>query len=395
MTGAPRATVDPFAHVRYPITEPDPVHDVLRTAGPLVRAEAPAGGPVWIVTEERLAREVLADGRFVKDPAFAPPQWNRWSAGLEPTAAEHPSLTTLDGPPHQQLRRAHGPLLSARRVHRHADRIATIVRGLLAEPAEADGPVDLTADFTTRFPLSVICDLVGVPLDRVDAAMAACRGVMTDVPGEFVAAIRAIDELIATALEPGATGLAAELRERMPAEITEPQLRYFLFGLVFAGQITTESALGFLLARVLANGPPDNDGPDDVDVLVRDVLREHPPAPFTLWRFTSEEVELAMSGARATTAGTVRLPARTPVLVDIQGINTAPDRTPGPDLTFGAGAHYCIGAQLAQLELRTAVQVLRAEYPNARLAVPYGELECTSLGITGRRLTALPVRLRG
>ena len=381
MTGAPRATVDPFAHVRYPLTEPDPVHDVLRTAGPLVRAEAPAGGPVWIVTEERLAREVLADGRLVKDPAFAPPQWNRWSAGLEPTAAEHPSLTTLDGPPHQQLRRAHGSLLSARRVHRHADRIATIVRGLLAELAEADGPVDLTADFTTRFPLTVICDLVGVPLDRVDAAIAACRRVLTDVPEEFVAAIRAIDELIAAALEPGATGLAAELRERMPAEITEPQLRYFLFGLVFAGQITTESALGFLLARVLADGPPE--GVDDVDALVRDVLREHPPAPFTLWRFTSEEVELAG----------VRLKARTPVLVDIQGINTAPDRTPGPDLTFGAGAHYCIGAQLAQLELRTAVQVISSEHPQARLAVPYDELETTSLGITGRRLTALPVLL--
>jgi cytochrome P450 len=381
MTGAPRATVDPFAHVRYPITEPDPVHDVLRTAGPLVRAEAPAGGPVWIVTEERLAREVLADGRLVKDPAFAPPRWNRWSAGLEPTAAEHPSLTTLDGPPHQQLRRAHGPLLSARRVLRHADRIATIVRGLLAELAGADGPVDLTADFTTRFALSVICDLVGVPLDRVDAAMAACRRVLTNDPGEFVAAIRAIDELIAAALEPGATGLAAELRERMPAEITESQLRYFLFGLVFAGQITTESALGFLLARVLADGPPD--GVDDVDALVRDVLREHPPAPFTLWRFTREEVELAG----------VRLKARTPVLVDIQGINTAPDRTPGPDLTFGAGAHYCIGAQLAQLELRTAVQVISSEYPDARLAVPYDELEATSLGITGRRLNALPVLL--
>jgi cytochrome P450 len=384
MTGAPRATVDPFAHVRYPITEPDPVHDVLRAAGPLVRAEAPAGGPVWIVTEERLAREVLADGRIVKDPAFAPPQWNRWSAGLEPTAAERPSLTTLDGPLHQQLRRAHGPLLSARRVHRLADRIATIVRGLLAELAAAEGPVDLTADFTTRFPLSVVCDLVGVPLDRVDAAMAACRGVLTSVPEEFAAAMRAIDELVAAALEPGAAGLAAELRERVPAEITEPQLRYLLFGLVFAGQITTESVLGFLLARVLADGPADLDV-DDIDTLVRDVLREHPPAPFTLWRFTSEEVELAG----------VRLKPRTPVLVDIQGVNTAPDRTPGPDLTFGAGAHYCIGAQLAQLELHTAVQVISSEYPDARLAVPYDELEITSLGITGRRLGTLPVRLRG
>jgi cytochrome P450 len=267
--------------------------------------------------------------------------------------------------------------LSARRVHAHADRITAIARKLLADLAAHEPPVDLTADFTTRFPLTVICDLIGVPIDRVDAAAAACRQVLTDVPEVFAAAMSTFDELIAEALQPGATGLAAELRDRMPAEITESQLRYLLFGLVFAGQITTEAALGFLLARVLAGDPAEP------DALVQEVLRAHPPAPFTLWRFTAEQIELAG----------VKLPARTPVLVDIQGINTAPNRTNGPDLTFGAGAHYCIGAQLAQLELRTAVQVIRTDYPDAHLAVPYDQLQCTSLGINGRRVIALPVRL--
>jgi cytochrome P450 len=248
MTAAPRAPVDPFAHVRYSITEPDPVHGALRTAGPLVQAEAPAGGPVWIVTDENLAREVLAHDKIVKDPAFAPPHWNRWAVGLEPTASEQPSLTTLDGPRHQRLRRAHTPLLSARRVHAHADRIAAIARELLADLAAHESPVDLTADFTTRFPLTVVCDLIGMPLDRVDAAATACRQVLTDVPEVFTAAMSAFDELTAAALQSGTTGLAAQLRERVPAEITESQLRYLPFGLVFAGQITTEAALGFLLA---------------------------------------------------------------------------------------------------------------------------------------------------
>jgi cytochrome P450 len=379
--GASIAPVDPFAHVRYPITEPDPIHDALRAAGPIVRAEAPAGGPVWIVTEERLAREVLADDRIVKDPAFAPPQWSRWSAGLEPTAAEQLSLTTLDGPAHQVLRRAHTVLLSARQVQAHSDRIVAIARELLAEPAAAEAPIDLTSDFTMRFPLSVVCDLIGVPLDRVDAAAVACRQVLTGIPDEFGAAMSAFDELIAESLRPGATGLAVELRDRLPAEISDAQLRYLLFGLVFAGQITTEAALGFLLAEVLGGGLAPH---ADVDGLVQDVLRVHPPAPFTLWRFTADEVALAG----------IQVPARSPVLVDIQGINTAPGRPSGPDLSFGAGAHYCVGAQLAQLELRTAAHVIRTEYPDARLAVPYEHLECTGMGVNGRRLTALPVRLR-
>lgn len=117
-----------------------------------------------------------------------------------------------------------------------------------------------------------------------------------------------------------------------------------------------------------------------------ETLRRHPSAPFTLWRFTTTEIELA---------GTT-LPARAPVLVDIAGINTAPDRAGQPDLAFGAGHHYCLGAQLAQLELRAVVEVLRADFPAARLAVPYDQLRRTAFGDTmGHRVVALPVSLRG
>ena len=97
-------------------------------------------------------------------------------------------------------------------------------------------------------------------------------------------------------------------------------------------------------------------------------LREHPPAPFTLWRFTTTEVELA---------GT-RLSARSPILVDIRGINTA-GHLEGPDLSFGA-----------------VLEVLRDRVPNARLAVPLRDLRQVDLGGTsGSRLVALPVALRG
>ena len=116
-----------------------------------------------------------------------------------------------------------------------------------------------------------------------------------------------------------------------------------------------------------------------------DILRQYPPAPFSLWRFTLSEIEYAG----------VRIPAGAPVLVDIAGIND--DVAPGqPDLTFGAGAHYCIGAQLAQLELRATVEVLRSDFPAARLAVPPADLRQVDLGGTqGSRLTALPITLTG
>jgi cytochrome P450 len=364
---APPAPVDPFATAVRRLGEPGTAA-ALRAAGPIVRAEAPGGGPVWIVTEDALARRALTDERLVKDPAFAPPSWDRWAAGLEPTAAEQLSLTTLDGPAHAALRKAHAPLLTARRVQGSAARIATIARELLS--AAADGQVDLMTDFTTRFPLTVICELLGVPADRVDQAVAACSRMGAYGPAEFSAVMTAFADLAAAALETG--GAAVELRDRLPEGTTAQQLHYLLFGLIFASQITTDAALGFLVARAL--GDPSDD-------VVRDVLRRHPPAPFTLWRFTRTDVEL----------GGVRLPERAPVLVDIAGINTAGD---GPDLTFGAGPHYCVGAQLAQLELRAVADVLAADFPGARLAVPYAELRRVDRGMQGSRLVELPVVLR-
>jgi cytochrome P450 len=118
---------------------------------------------------------------------------------------------------------------------------------------------------------------------------------------------------------------------------------------------------------------------------VRRALRRHPPAPFTLWRFTAEEVELAG----------VTLPARSSVLIDVLGIGTSGDGS-GPDLSFGAGPHYCMGAQLAALELRAVVEVVRTDFPDARLAVPRSALRVVCPGgIGGGRLGALPVDLRG
>jgi cytochrome P450 len=90
----------------------------------------------------------------------------------------------------------------------------------------------------------------------------------------------------------------------------------------------------------------------------------------------------------------VHLPPRAPVLVDILGIGTDPQRPAGPDLTFGAGAHYCLGAQLAALELQAVGAVVRSEFPDARLAVPRSALRQVSFGgIGGSRLVTLPVVL--
>jgi cytochrome P450 len=363
MLEAPIADVALFDPVNRGIAEPNPVHEELRDGGPIVRVRAPMGGWVWIVTDETLAREVLTHRSIGKDTGLAPLEWDRYAAGLEPSAAERASLTTADGPDHLRLRRAHHPAFTARQIAARAGQIAATARRLLTDLlADAEREVDLMADFTIRFPLTVVCDLIGVPASEHDRAMAACRRMTNGVPSDQGLAIAELMDVASTA--PGQTVV-----DNVP-DGADPH--YLLFGLIFAGQLTTDAALGFVLAHAL-NGRND-------DALVREVLREHPPAPFSLWRFTTQDVEL----------GGVRLPPRAPVLVDIAGINAR-----GGDLTFGAGPHYCLGAQLAQLELEAAVATLREHFPRARLAVPFEQLRQRSVGTTvGGRLASLPVTLR-
>lgn len=380
MTPLPTA-FDPFEVTERGAGEARPAHAALRAAGPLVRIDAPAGGFAWVVTEDALARRVLTDPRFGKDPALAPAAWDPARAALEPTAAAQTSMTTADGAVHATLRRAHAPLFSARGMGGYYDRMTATARDLLDELADgADGPVDLAADFTTRFPVTAICDLLGVA-DHGERASAACRAMFTaDAP----AAMGTFLELATVALTERGPNLATALRDRLPAGTSENDLRYFVFLIVFAGQITMDSSLGFLIAHLLHERPelPER---RVLDAYVQQNLRLHPPAPFTLWRFTTEEVELAGQ----------TLPARTPVLVDLAGITLDPCRPAGPDLVFGAGPHFCVGAQLAQLLLRAIAEVLTRDFPKARLAVAFDELRQRDFGGTqGSHLTALPVELR-
>ena len=255
MTLAPRILVDAFGGGRHDLDDPDPVRPALRAAGPIVRVDAPAGGSAWIITDDELARAVLVDPRIVKDPACAPEGWDPRSAGLEPTAAQQLSLTTADGEAHARLRHAHAPLFGARRMQAQYPQLLATARELLTALAAGPQPVDLVADFTSRFPLIVICDLLGVPRERIDQAADACRRVLDDYPAGFGVAMGQFAELAAAALGSGRPGLATELRDRFPEGVAAGELHYHLIGMIFAAQLTTDAALGFLLARVLGREP--------------------------------------------------------------------------------------------------------------------------------------------
>jgi 13-deoxydaunorubicin hydroxylase len=411
MSGAPHVAVDPFHCPAQSMADKPAVHQALRGGGDLVQADAPAGGPAWVITEDALARQALADPRLVKNPELAPASWRGVEDGLDfPEPVLRPfTIIAVDGEEHRRLRRVHGPAFNIRRLNDASGQIAVIAADLLRELAEtsatAQEPAEMIDGFAYHFPLLVICHLLGVPVDdpaMVRDAITVIKEMALGTSGQQAADPVALWSLLGQTVDAARRGsvdtMTRAMYERAVAEfggVSDEEMIHMIAGLVFAGHDTTGSFLGFLLARVLAGDlPPDADSGQVTD-FVDETLRLHPPVPYTLWRFAAEDMEI----------GGVRLPKGAPVLIDIEGINTDshcyrdplvldPARRASRIMTFGDGPHYCIGAQLAALEATTMIEVLRRDFPKARLAVPFDTLRWGRRGSQTARLTALPAWLR-
>ncbi len=379
----------------------------LRQTRPVAPVLLPgAGGRAWMITGYEEARAALADPRLVKDPRKLRPDW-------EP----HPvfgaltmHLLNLDPPDHTRLRRLVSKAFTPRRVTVLRPRVEQLTATLLdAAAARArardDGVVDLLDEFAFRLPVTVICELLGVPARDQDdfrdwsAVIVADGG---DDPQEWRAAATAMFGyfsrlLAAKRAEPGDDLLSALISARDSGDaLTEMELTAMLFLLLVAGFETTVNliASGTLallsfpgeLARLRAD-------PALLPGAVEELLRFANPLNHATERFTLADLPV----------GDVVIPAGEWVLAVTSSANRDPARFHDPDrldvgrdasghLAFGHGIHYCLGAPLARLEGEVAIGSLVARFPGMSLAVPASQLRWRPSSLI-HGLESLPVRL--
>lgn len=373
----------------------DPVAELarIRTEQPVFPMEIPGGSTVWLVTRYNDVRAVLGDHeRFSNDFGGV--------TGLGSTQEDPGGLGFRDPPEHTRLRRYLTPEFTMRRLRRLEPRIEAIVAERLDAMERGGSTADLVEAFALPIPSLVVCELLGVPYaeradflrlstDRFDfsAGPEASLQVIND-------SMAFLTDLVAAERKEPGDGLLGMLLRDHGDDISDRELASLADGLLTGGHDTSTSMLALGTLWLLQN--PEQlalvrEGGEHVGRLVEELLRYMTVVQVAFPRFARHDLELAGQPIAKGEMVLCSLSAanRDPALgADMERAD--PSREVASHLAFGHGIHRCIGAPLAQMEMRIAFPALLRRFPGLRLAVPYEEVPFRQLSIV-YGLESLPV----
>lgn len=355
----------------------------LRASGPVVATRFPLVGDVWITTTHDATAQVLKDGATFtlrkEDGAVAGLRW--WMPKLVTTIANN--MLTMDEPDHTRLRSIVDEAFRRQAIVAMEPRIRAIA-DRLADELFADGsPTDLVQRYARILPVSVIGELLGLPLaDRPRfIAWANAMSSLTNVLSFFrlLSAFRKmrsyLEQQLQMARAQGGEGLIAELVqvEREGGRITPDEMVSMVFLLLAAGSETTTHLISGSVYELLRN-PALRDWLEEdwsrAGLAVEEFLRFVSPVQFSKPRYLRRDVELEG----------VRLKKGDRVMVMLAAANMDPavheqperldlERKPNRHISFGTGIHFCLGHQLARIEAACALEALFQRWPKLRLSV--------------------------
>jgi cytochrome P450 len=384
-TSAPSVFEAELPTLEYDVTEsPHEVCSRIRAAqlrGPI--AIGPFGPEIL---SYELARGVLRDTRFVIPPGLhlsaqgvtSGPLWDRVVG----------SIICAEGAEHHRLRSLVSRAFTPRATARLSDTIGEVVNELVDSVAGAGG-CDVVTDIARHYPIPIICALIGAPrgtwaqFSRWAEAIFKMANFSVNLADETPAILRGWAELDAYVDE-----MVAERRHRLTDDLLSDliraevdgdrlnadELRMTVAGLLLAATDTTRNQLAASL-HVLLDHPEQwamlGENPELATPAVEESMR-HSPAVCNTVRTVNDDVELQG----------YTFPARTHIFVNSFAANRDPGIYEDPDrfditrkeapavLTFGGGVHYCLGANLARLELAEGLKILARRMPDARRAGP-------------------------
>jgi cytochrome P450 len=348
----------------------------------------------WVVTRYDDVKAVLEDtqrftqtGILAPSPEGFPPEVTQILHGGRAKLNVTPMLGNFDGPDHRRLRQAIHRSFTPRRVRQLAPGIRAIVDECLDDMLGL-GEADLIETLTYRVPIRAIFLLSGFPAGHVDrlkrwsddlaALIASPLPLARQI--ECARSYRAFEDYVHAAIEacrahPRDDFMSDLIRSMESGEVVMDEaelLMLFTINLLLAGHETTTYAMTAMLFHLLSEPSRWHrvlEDPGCIEATVDEALRFEPPM-LGFWRYVAQDTSIGgiemKAGDRVywlnTSANRDEAAFERPDEFDVDA------KRPLPALTFGFGAHYCLGAQLAKLELQLLLEQLRERMPGLALA---------------------------
>lgn len=414
---AAQPPVTPSIPVRFDFNDPQlqrdpyPKYAELRAHAPVLMVERPPFGRMWLVSRYADVFRVLKDDKAFANDRQTVPGIEHKQPWFQPPIAKlfRDNMVMKDPPDHRRLRNLVHQAFTPRRVEALGKRIEELV-GRMLDQAARTKDCDLMAELALPLPLTIICDMMGVPEeDRLD--FHRWTGSFLDRPrtgprvwnialamGRASRMMRFFRKLIRMRREKPGDDLVSALviAEEQGDHLSEDELVGMIFVLLFAGHETTVNLIGSGTVALLEN-PQQLDAwrktPSLDDPAIEELVRYCNPVQRPAPRFPRADIEL--SGVVVPKGETI-VPLLASANRDEAAFPNADKldlaRSPNRHLGFGFGLHYCLGAPLARLEAKIALRALIDRFPDLRLAVPSPELKWRgSRDLRG--LESLPVHL--
>jgi len=355
----------------------------LRASGPVVETRFPIVGKVWITTTYECTARVLKDSAVftLRKPGGGPAGLRWWMPAFVGTLANN--MLTMDEPDHTRLRGIVDEAFRRRAILEMAPHIRAIADDLAGKLFADGSPADLVGRYARVLPLSVICELLGLPPSDRPRFIAWANTVsrVTNMLGflRMIAGLwrmkRYLEERLRHAREHGGDGLIAELVrvEMEGGRISADEMVSMVFLLLGAGSETTTHLISGSVYELLKK-PALRDWLEQdwsrAGLAVEEFLRFVSPVQFSKPRFVQQDVDL----------GGVRLKQGDRIMAMVAAANMDPQanehperldlqRRPNRHISFGTGIHFCLGHQLARIEGMCALEALFTRWPGLRLAV--------------------------
>lgn len=377
----------------------------LRQRCPVAQVALPSGDEASLVTRHRDVRLTLSDPRFTRpvrndDAARVSANesggpFNNEMAGRIPQAGEG----------HRRWRRLVGKWFTAKRMNTLRPTIEAMADRLVDDMVARGQPADLKAGLGFPLPVWVICDMLGVPdSDRdafsywSDTMLSMTRYSQAEIDAAQDAFVKYMASHVeAKRAEPG-QDLLSELLTDADADghqVSDAELVATGQALLVAGHETTSNMIGKMVAMFLADRRRWEQLLADrslVRTAAEEALRFDANAGFGMLRYLDETFEVSeteMPGGTTVVCSMAAANRDDAAFADAAEMDLS--RSPNPHLSFGVGAHSCLGQALARTELQTVLDVLLRRLPTLELAVPQGELNRVEGLIVGG-LDEVPVR---